>query len=129
MFTIQVNHEFCAAHSIVLQGTQEPIHGHNFKVTATIAGTTSENSLDNEGLLCDFHLVETTLIQICQPFVNNNLNETPPFDQLNPTAEHIAKFIADELAAILDAELAPNAKVQSVSITEAPGCLATYART
>lgn len=127
-FQIQVSHEFCAAHSITLMGTQEPTHGHNFKVTATIAGTSPENSLDSEGLLCDFHLVETTLIQICQPFTNNNLNDTPPFNQFNPTAENIARFIADELAKKLDSTLAPRAKVHSVSITEAPGCLAIYTR-
>ena len=123
-FHIQVTHEFCAAHSIVLLGKPEPIHGHNFRVTATIAGS----SLDAEGLLCDFHLVEQTLTQICQPFTNANLNDTPPFDHLNPTAEHIARHIANELAAKLDDSLAPRARVQSVSITEAPNCLATYTR-
>jgi len=124
MFTIQVTHEFCAAHSIILSGTPEPTHGHNFKTTATVAGT----KLDSEGLLCDFHIVEQSLIQICQPFNNQNLNECPPFDQLNPTAENIAKHIADQLAEKLDTSLAPNAKVHSVSITEAPNCIATYAR-
>ena len=124
MFTIQVAHEFCAAHSIILLGEPEPTHGHNFKVTAAIAG----DQLDSEGLLCDFHLVETTLIEICKPFTNNNFNEIAPFDTLNPTAENIAKHIADELAAKLDAALAPRAKVQSVSITEAPNCLAMYIR-
>lgn len=124
MFTIQVTHEFCAAHSIILLGAQEPIHGHNFKTTATIIG----DQLDKEGLLCDFHLVEQTLIQICQPFTNNNLNTTPPFDTLNPTAEHIAQYIADQLADQLDTTLAPRAKVHSVTITEAPNCLATYTR-
>ncbi|MBV1929306.1 MAG: 6-carboxytetrahydropterin synthase [Gammaproteobacteria bacterium] len=128
MFSIKVTHEFCAAHSIILLGKPEPIHGHNFKTTATITGTSGENSLDNEGLLCDFHLVEKTLIQICDPFTNNNFNETPPFNTLNPTAENIAKHIADQLAAKLDATLAPRAKVHSVSITEAPNCLATYTR-
>ena len=124
MFTIQVTHEFCAAHSIVLLGEQEPIHGHNFKTTATITGS----KLDSEGLLCDFHLVEQTLLQICNPFTNNNLNTTPPFDQLNPTAEHIAMHIADQLAERLDTTLAPHARVHSVSVTEAPNCLATYTR-
>ena len=123
MFTIQVTHEFCAAHSITLNGAQEPIHGHNFKATATILGT----ELDHEGLLCDFHLLEHTLKNICQPFTNNNLNTTPPFDTLNPTAENIAKHIADTIADELDTRLAP-AKVHSVSITEAPNCLATYTR-
>ena len=124
MFTIQVTHEFCAAHSIILLGAQEPIHGHNFKTTAIISG----DQLDHEGLLCDFHLVEQTLIKICQPFTNNNLNTTPPFDTLNPTAEHIAQYIADQLADQLDTNLAPRAMVHSVSITEAPNCLATYTR-
>ena len=128
MFTIQVTHEFCAAHSIILMGAQEPIHGHNFKTTATIIGSSSEHSLDSEGLLCDFHLVEQSLIQICQPFTNNSFNEVAPFDSLNPTAELIAKHIADQLAAKLDASLAPRAKVHSVSITEAPNCVATYTR-
>ncbi len=124
MYTVQVTHEFCAAHSIILLGAQEPIHGHNFTTTATISGQT----LDQEGLLCDFHLVEQTLIKICQPFTNNNLNTTPPFDQINPTAEHIAKHIADQLSERLDTALSPRAKVHSVSITEAPGCIATYTR-
>ncbi|MFK7760033.1 MAG: 6-pyruvoyl tetrahydropterin synthase family protein [Phycisphaerales bacterium] len=124
MFTIQVTHEFCAAHSIILAGTPEPIHGHNFKTTATVIGS----ALDNEGLLCDFHLLEQTLKDICQPFTNNNLNTTPPFDALNPSAENIAHYIADQLADRLDSSLAPHAKVHSVSITEAPNCLATYTR-
>jgi len=124
MFTIQVTHEFCAAHSIILNGTPEPTHGHNFRTTATISGS----QLDPEGLLCDFHLLEQTLIQICQPFNNQNLNDIPPFDNLNPTAEYIAKHIADELASKLDASLAPNARVHSVSITEAPNCIATYTK-
>lgn len=124
MFTIQVTHEFCAAHTISILGNQEPIHGHNFITTATISGAT----LDDDGLLCDFHTVQDQLIDICKPFTNNNLNETPPFDKCNPTAELIAKHIADELADRLDESLSPHAKVHSVSITEAPNCLATYSR-
>ncbi len=124
MFTIQVTHEFCAAHTISILGTQEPIHGHNFVTTATIAGQT----LDDDGLLCDFHTVQAQLIDICQPFTNQNLNETPPFNTLNPTAELIAKHIADELADRLDASLSPHAQVHSVTITEAPNCKATYTR-
>ncbi|HCT44200.1 MAG TPA: 6-carboxytetrahydropterin synthase QueD, partial [Phycisphaerales bacterium] len=59
---------------------------------------------------------------------NQNFNDTPPFDTTNPSAELIAKHIADELASRLDDALAPNAQVHSVSITEAPGCIATYTR-
>lgn len=124
MFTVQVTHEFCAAHTISILGTQEPIHGHNFITTAAISG----ESLDDDGLLCDFHTVQAQLIEICTPFTNQNLNETPPFDRLNPTAELIAKHIADQLAGRLDETLSPHAKVHSVTITEAPNCKATYTR-
>ncbi|MAO21627.1 MAG: 6-carboxytetrahydropterin synthase QueD [Phycisphaerae bacterium] len=123
-YTITVTHEFCAAHTISIAGTQEPLHGHNFITKATIAG----DPLDADGLLCDFHTVHAVLVEICNPFTNQNFNDTPPFDTTNPSAELIAKHIADELASRLDDALAPNAQVHSVSITEAPGCIATYTR-
>ena len=124
MYTITVTHEFCAAHTLTIAGAQEPLHGHNFVTKATIIGDT----LDADGLLCDFHTVQDILIEICNPFTNQNFNEITPFDTTNPSAELIAKHIADELADRLDDALAPNARVHSVSITEAPGCVATYTR-
>lgn len=125
MFTITVTHEFCAAHALSIAGMQEPVHGHNFVTQATIAGDT----LDSDGLLCDFHTVHAVLVEICEAFTNRNFNEITPFDTINPSAELIAKHIADQLAAHLDDALAPSAKVHSVRITEAPGCVATYTRT
>ena len=123
-YTITVTHEFCAAHTLTIAGAREPLHGHNFVTKATIAGDT----LDGDGLLCDFHTVHAVLVEICEPFTNRNFNEVAPFDTKNPSAELIAKHIGDELAGRLDEALAPNAKVQSVSITEAPGCVAVYTR-
>ena len=124
MYSITVTHEFCAAHTLSIAGMQEPLHGHNFVTKATIAGDT----LDDDGLLCDFHTVHAVLVEICEPFTNRNFNEIPPFDATNPSAELIARHIAEELATRLDEALAPNALVQSVSITEAPGCVAVYTR-
>ena len=124
MYSITVTHEFCAAHTLSIAGAQEPLHGHNFVTKATIAGDT----LDADGLLCDFHTVHAVLVEICEPFTNRNFNEVPPFDATNPSAELIARHIADELAGRLDEALALNARVQSVSITEAPGCVAVYSR-
>jgi|SRR6185295_4157810 len=122
MYELTVSAEFCAAHAIRIAGQREPTHGHNFRVTALIQGPT----LDHDGLLCDFHTVEETLTQIIEPFQNRDLNATPPFDAINPTAELIAKHIADQLGATLNSALAPHARVSAVSVTEAPGCLATY---
>jgi 6-pyruvoyltetrahydropterin/6-carboxytetrahydropterin synthase len=135
MYEIAVHAEFCAAHALTISGVREPTHGHNFRVTARIEGLT----LDADGLLCDFHTVAATLNEIIEPFNNQNLNEIPPFGPtaattrsapvgplLSPSAELIARYIADELSQRLDAALNPNAQVASVSVTEAPGCVATY---
>lgn len=122
MYEITVQADFAAAHAIVIAGQREPIHGHNWHVTVTLAGHT----LDSDGLLCDFHTVEHTLREIVGVFHNRNLNDTPPFDRVNPSAELVARHIADSLAERLGDDLQEMARIASVSVTEAPGCLATY---
>ena len=101
---------------------RETVHGHNWHVTATITGDT----LDHEGLLCDFHLVERALAEVIGPYHNADLNRVPPFVDVNPTAENVARCIAEALAARLDPKLAPRAGVAGVRVTEAPGCAITY---
>ncbi len=122
MYQLTVEARFSAAHAIVIAGTREPVHGHDWLVTATIAG----DELDGDGLLCDFHTVEDTLKNIVRPFRSMNLNEVAPFDTTNPTAELVAKHIFDELHDRLDEALAPHAAVASVRVTESPGCAAIY---
>ncbi|MEL7472774.1 MAG: 6-carboxytetrahydropterin synthase [Planctomycetota bacterium] len=123
MYEITVHAEFAAAHAIAIVGALEPLHGHNWRITARIQAQT----LDTDGLVCDFHTVHHTLLDIIEPFHNNNLNEQPPFNAgVNPTAELVAHHIAKELHERLDEALAPNARLASVSVTEAPGCVATY---
>ena len=122
MYEITVEREFCAAHALEIAGTREPMHGHNFRVTVTVAG----DKLDGDGLLCDFHTVNAVLKEVCRPFVNQNLNETPPFNRVNPTAELIAKHVGDEMVTRLEDALAPAARIAAVRVTETTGCAATY---
>ncbi len=118
MFELTIRTEFCAAHAILIKGQREPVHGHNWRVSVTVAGDT----LDSDGLLCDFHDLERALAQIVAPFHNADLNATPPFDHLNPTAEHVARHIGESIAKTLPVGL----RVQGASVTEAPGCEATW---
>lgn len=124
MFEITVQGDFAAAHALAVGGAREPVHGHNWHVRATLEGAT----LDADGLLCDFHTVEAVLRDIIGPFHNRSLNEVSPFDTVNPTAENVARHIAEAMHERLGPALAPHARVASVSVTEAPGCLATYHR-
>jgi 6-pyruvoyltetrahydropterin/6-carboxytetrahydropterin synthase len=118
MYELSVHRVFCAAHAIDIRGEREPTHGHNWSVAAVVEGET----LDADGLLCDFHDLERHIDEILAPLNNVNLNDTPPFDTVNPTAEHVARYLADELATRLPAPV----RVRAVSVTEAPGCAATY---
>lgn len=140
MFSLQVQASFSAAHAIVIQGAMEPIHGHDWHVTAEFAGDT----LDGDGLLIDFHLVEQALSAAIAPWRNQFLNVCTPFGnpplsghshsaqdlKLNPTAEHVAREIARRITAELTTRgaIGPKSPVRlaSVSVTEAVGCRAIY---
>jgi 6-pyruvoyltetrahydropterin/6-carboxytetrahydropterin synthase len=127
MFELSVRAEFCAAHSLTINGKAEPLHGHNWRVTAVVEG----RRLDADGLLCDFHVVERALHKVIEPWNNANLNDVPPFTTRaraihNPSAENVAAHIADELSRALSRTLPSGVRVASVTVTEAPGCAATY---
>ncbi|MCA9289939.1 MAG: 6-carboxytetrahydropterin synthase [Phycisphaerales bacterium] len=114
---LTVERLFAAAHAITMRGVREVMHGHHWTVRATVAG----DRLDADGLLCDFHLIEAALDGIVARFHNRTLNDTPPFDVVNPTAEHVALHVAEEIARALP----PGVRLVSASVTEAPGCTAT----
>lgn len=118
MFELTITREFCAAHSLMIHGRREPVHGHNWRVTIVVAGDT----LDDDGLLVDFHALERKLDDIIAPLHNADLNTTPPFDSLNPTAERVAQHIGQAM----QRELPTHLRLHSASVTEAPGCVATF---
>ena len=118
-FALEVECEFAAAHAIVLMGERERLHGHNWRVVVSVAG----ERLDGEELLCDFHAVERMLAAIVAPFRDGNLNETAPFDRVNPTAEALARHITAELSSAL-ARAIPSVHLEWVRVTEAPRCTA-----
>ena len=96
MFELSIDCEFCAAHAIMIRGVREPVHGHNWHVTATVAG----ERLDEDQLLCDFHELHGHLDAIIAPLRNGDLNATPPFDRVNPSAEAVARHVGDALRAM-----------------------------
>lgn len=122
MHEITVTKEFAAAHAITIAGEREPVHGHNWRTSATVGGP----RLDADGVVVDFHLVEQALLDIILTFHNGNLNDIPPFNERNPTAELVASHIADRLTEAISGKVPRDVRVLRVSVTEAPGCEATY---
>jgi len=93
VFRLCVETTFAAAHALLIGQQREPNHGHNWHVTVTLEG----ERLDGDGLLIDFHAVEALLAEVTGPFRNADLNRTPPFDSLNPSAENVARHIAEAM--------------------------------
>jgi len=122
MFAITVESEFSAAHAITIAGIREPIHGHDWHVRALIEGPT----LDDDGLLVDFHTIHSALVQITDEYHNTNLNDHADYESINASAEHVARAIADRLSAAIGASLIEHARLVSVTVSEAPRCHATY---
>jgi 6-pyruvoyltetrahydropterin/6-carboxytetrahydropterin synthase len=119
MFTVIVEAEFHAAHHVRLaDGTDEEPHGHDWIVRAHFAGA----ELDEVGMVIDFELARTTLRSVIRPLDGSDLNGHTALDGLNPTAEVVARFVLNGLVA------SGLESVNRVELTEAPGCVASYAR-
>jgi 6-pyruvoyltetrahydropterin/6-carboxytetrahydropterin synthase len=94
MFEIFVEHTFAAAHALRnYHGKCENVHGHNYRVQVGIEGP----QLDENGLLFDFSDLKKRLRGTSEYLDHQFINELKPFDEVNPTAENIAKFIYDEI--------------------------------
>jgi 6-pyruvoyltetrahydropterin/6-carboxytetrahydropterin synthase len=120
MFEISVEHTFAAGHALRnYKGKCENVHGHNYKVRVTLAG----DKLNADGLLMDFVDLRSEIKELVEKLDHHFLNDIPPFDQLNPTAENLAKYICDgiELRA-RNQEL----RVQGVTVWETDATSATY---
>jgi 6-pyruvoyltetrahydropterin/6-carboxytetrahydropterin synthase len=94
MFEVCVEHTFAAAHALRnYHGKCENVHGHNYRVQVGIEG----KELDANGLLYDFVDLKKSLRSTSEYLDHQYLNELKPFDEINPSAENIAKFICDEM--------------------------------
>ena len=123
MYEISVSGWFAAAHQLRLpDGTFEPLHGHNWRVTATLACP----ELDAMGVVADFTRVKPRLDAILAELHDRHLNALPAFAERNPSAEWVAVHIAERLEKALDGIMPAGVQVQSVEVEEAPGCVARW---
>ncbi len=98
MFELTIMAEFEAAHNLRnYQGKCSRLHGHNWKVEVTVRG----DKLDELGMIIDFTALKAEVKQIVDRLDHYYLNELTAFQERNPTAEHIAKYIYEELVGLL----------------------------
>ena len=114
MYTLSVEHHIDAAHALRgYKGKCEALHGHRFRV----AVKAEAERLDHIGLACDFTDLKAKLKEALAPFDHVCLNETPPFDKINPSSENIARTVYGAMKKSLEG--APVA-LAGVTVWESP---------
>lgn len=120
MYRVSVRQHFDAAHYLRnYHGKCEQMHGHRFEAVATVTA----EELDQAGMALDFSDLKKHLREIVDRFDHVCLNDTPPFDSLNPTSENIASTIYRELSGRL-ASLPIS--LHSIEVWESPDSWAAY---
>jgi 6-pyruvoyltetrahydropterin/6-carboxytetrahydropterin synthase len=94
MFEVFVEHTFAAGHALRnYKGKCENVHGHNYRVQVGVEGP----RLDENGLLYDFADLKKRVRATSEYLDHQFINDLKPFDELNPSAENIAKYFYDEI--------------------------------
>ena len=121
MFEVMIERNFSSAHQLRgYKGKCENLHGHNYKIEIFARG----RELDHIGLLVDFGDLKMAADDIVSYLDHRNINELPPFDaELNPSAENLARYILERVAARVGDE---RVQVYKVRCYETPTSVATY---
>lgn len=123
MFEVSIDETFAAGHALRgYRGKCENLHGHNYKVRVTLTGET----LDQIGLLYDFKDLKAVTNEVIDRLDHQYLNDLEPFRQNNPSAEHMARYIYDEIKALLFKSTDGRVRIKHVKIWETDTSTATY---
>jgi 6-pyruvoyltetrahydropterin/6-carboxytetrahydropterin synthase len=94
MFEVTIEESFSSGHALRnYKGKCENVHGHNYRCQVTLEG----DELDSIGLLVDFVELKRVVHSVLDRMDHQWLNDFPPFDILNPSAENIARYIYREV--------------------------------
>jgi len=120
MYELKIVTHFAAAHQLKMVTKKcEKLHGHNWKIEVCVAGT----SLNAMGVLIDFGELKTYVSEILAKIDHQFLNDLSFFQNINPSSENIAYYIATELQKSIDNDFL---KVVSVTAWETENACATY---
>jgi 6-pyruvoyltetrahydropterin/6-carboxytetrahydropterin synthase len=121
MFEVTIEETFAAGHALRnYKGKCENMHGHNYRCQVTLEGA----ELDSIGLLVDFVELKRVVHSVLDRMDHQWLNEFPPFDAINPSAENMAKYIYDEVHQELKTR--EGVRVTFVRLWETDTAFATY---
>ena len=97
------------------------------KVLAPIGGRPDRpvegEALDATGLLVDFGDMRDAIKSLVHGVDHQFLNDLPPFDRINPSAENLARYFCDSLKPAIQKD---GLRIQAVTVWETDTSSATF---
>jgi 6-pyruvoyltetrahydropterin/6-carboxytetrahydropterin synthase len=120
MYEIEIISSFSAAHRLRnYNGKCEQLHGHNYRIHVTARAAAPGSG----GMVLDFGDLKAATNRVLDDLDHKYLNEIPPFDKLEPSAENLAAHIYDRTAA----QLGESAGIlHSITVWESDTSRATF---
>lgn len=98
MFEIFVDGSFSAGHHLRnYPGNCEKPHGHNWKVRIAV----QTNVTDELGMAIDFRDLKKIMHEALASLDHEDLNQHPAFQEQNPSSEHLAVYIYNQVVSRL----------------------------
>ncbi len=96
MYMVAVRRDFIARHFLVGGdwGEENEPHAHHYVVETRLDG----RNLDTHGYLVDICDIESVLEDQVSYYRDKMLNELPEFKGLNPSVEHLARILCQNIA-------------------------------
>ena len=94
MYDIFIKTHFSSGHHLRdYPGSCELPHGHNWKVTVTVRAF----ELDELGMGIDFKLLKKKVNKVIDTLDHRILNDMKEFRSINPSSEHLSRYIYQKL--------------------------------
>jgi len=120
VYTLKIVTDFAAAHTLRdYPGACSRMHGHNWKVEVEV----QTRALDKVGMGIDFKEIKQATRKVTGELDHFYLNDIPPFDRVNPTAENIASYIYQAVSDLINSE---RVTVKAVTLWETERACVKY---
>ncbi|MDC9724399.1 MAG: 6-carboxytetrahydropterin synthase QueD [Gammaproteobacteria bacterium] len=119
-YTLKILADFASAHTLRdYPGDCSRMHGHNWKLEVEVTAS----ALNEHGMGMDFKTIKTATRKLAKKLDHRYLNDIPPFDTVNPTAENIAQYFYQNLSNTLNID---TAKISGVTLWETDRACVRY---
>lgn len=122
-FYVRIEGRFESAHFLYqyfADGSDEPIHGHSWKVEVFLEGNTN---IRPDGISYDFLTARTRLSELVHSIDHILINDHPDFKGVNPTSENVARWFYAGLKSDVKSS---DGRISRIVIHEGPENLAFF---